>query len=66
MEGIKTQNNNIIFIIIFLELVLDTIHNNSSPGTFVTSNKWHNHDEIWNNANSVLKWCFAAVAIMVA
>ena len=34
MEGIKTQNNNIIFIIIFLELVLDTIHNNSSPGTF--------------------------------
>ena len=60
-EGIKTRNNNIIFNIFWnLSYVLSiTIQLQEH---LPTSNKCHNHDEIWNNANSVLKWCFAAVA----
>ena len=60
-EGIKTRNINIIFNIFWnLSYVLSiTIQLQEH---LPTSNKCHNHDEIWNNANSVFKWCFAAVA----
>ena len=34
MEGINTQNNNIIIFYYLLELVLDAIHNNSTLVTF--------------------------------